>query len=261
MYNLDFISEEDLTNHVKQTIKKYGNNLKSFDLKRMNKNIIDPVKLIFDKNVYHTTWPGIIDNEIFRQRDKSNNNAIGYFHQNIFSYFNGCTVPKEGWDVIFKDDAGISVDGNIVHTVYVEMKNKHNTMNSSSARNTFIKMQNQILGDDDSATLLVEVIAKRSQNIKWEPKVDGQKMGHKLIRRVSMDKFYELVTGEPDAFYKLCMILPDIIHKVTMENEEVSTPEDTVMKELNEISDSKDISMDLAVYLLGFETYNGFNLL
>lgn len=74
MWTLNFISEEDFTNHVKATIGKYGEKLESFDLKRFNKNIIDPIKLIFDKTVYHSTWDEIVSNEIFRQRDKSNNN-------------------------------------------------------------------------------------------------------------------------------------------------------------------------------------------
>lgn len=84
MNDLKFISEKNLTKHVKETIRQYGDNLKSYDLKRFNNNLIDPIKLIFDKNVYRTSWKGIIENEIFRQRDKSNNNVIGYFHQNIF---------------------------------------------------------------------------------------------------------------------------------------------------------------------------------
>ena len=42
-----------------------------------NKNIIDPIKMIFDKTVYQSTWEEIVSNEIFRQRDKSNNNDIG----------------------------------------------------------------------------------------------------------------------------------------------------------------------------------------
>ena len=49
MWTLSFISEEDFTKHVKKTIEKYGEKLESFDLKRFNKNIIDPIKLIFDK--------------------------------------------------------------------------------------------------------------------------------------------------------------------------------------------------------------------
>ena len=104
MWNLTFITEEDFTNHVKATIEKYGEKLESFDLKRFNKNIIDPIKLIFDKTVYQSSWEEIVSNEIFRQRDKSNNNDIGYFHQRIFQYIANCHVPPNGeeggWDVI-----------------------------------------------------------------------------------------------------------------------------------------------------------------
>ncbi|MFR5068672.1 MAG: Eco47II family restriction endonuclease [Eubacteriales bacterium] len=59
----------------------------------------------------------------------------------------------------------ISTIAGSVHTVYVEMKNKHNTMNSASAGKTFIKMQNQLLNDDDCACFLVEAIAQRSPRI------------------------------------------------------------------------------------------------
>lgn len=44
MWNLSFITEQDFTDHVKATIEKYGEKLESFDLKRFNKNIIDPIK-------------------------------------------------------------------------------------------------------------------------------------------------------------------------------------------------------------------------
>lgn len=210
MERLSFISDQDFTRHVEDTIKKYGDKLEPFDLKKFNKNIIDPIKLIFDKTVYKLSWEEIIGNEVFRQRDKSNNNDIGYFHQRIFQYIDKCHVPANGeeggWDVIFEDPNGIEIpNAGIVHTIYVEMKNKHNTMNSASAGKTFIKMQNQILHDDDCACFLVEAIAQRSQNIKWETTLDGKKVGHKLIRRVSIDKFYELVTGEKEAFFNMCM--------------------------------------------------------
>ncbi|HBM4520268.1 TPA: Eco47II family restriction endonuclease, partial [Listeria innocua] len=201
----------------------------------------------------------IIKNEILRQRDKSSNNDIGYFHQNIFQYIEGCVVPSNGWDVIYTNENGIDIpDGNKVNTVFVEMKNKHNTMNSSSAAKTYIKMQNQVLQDDECACYLVEAIAKKSQNIKWVATVDKQKVQHKLIRRVSMDQFYSLVTGEQDAFYQLCMVLPDIIEKVLSSSTEVVAPQDLVFEELLEISDQKNISFVLAIYMLGFEDYLGF---
>ena len=75
-WKLNFITEKDFTNHVRSTIQKYGDKLESFNLTRFNKNIIDPVKLIFDKTVYRSSWEETISNEIFRQRDKSNNNDI-----------------------------------------------------------------------------------------------------------------------------------------------------------------------------------------
>lgn len=172
---------------------------------------------------------------------------------------------KSCWDVIYKNPEGIILsDGSCVHTIYVEMKNKHNTMNSSAAGKTFIKMQNQLLKDDDCACFLVEAIAKKSQNIKWETTVDGQRVGHKLIRRVSIDKFYELVTGQEDAFFKLCMVLPTIIQKVVDNNGNNLVPHDTVYDELRLAAsnvEDKDMIMEIAIFMLGFSTYNGFSKL
>lgn len=268
---LTFISEEDFRNHVKTTIEKYGEKLEPFDVAKFNKNIIDPIKMIFDKTVYQNTWEEIIGNEIFRQRDKSNNNDIGYFHQRIFQYFKNCHVPENGeeggWDVIYTNNDGILLpDGDKVKKVYVEMKNKHNTMNSSSAGKTYIKMQNQLLKDDDCACFLVEAIAKRSQNVKWVTTVDKNTVSHKRIRRVrrvSLDQFYALVTGQKDAFFKMCMVLPAVVEDVVHSSEDVSVPKDSVLDELRGIAkisggDNDDIAMAIAVYLLGFSSYLGF---
>jgi hypothetical protein len=269
-WGLSFISEEDFTKHVKATIDKYGEKLESFDIVRFNKNIIDPVKMIFDKTVYQSTWEEIVSNEIFRQRDKSNSNDIGYFHQRIFQYMADCHVPDNGteggWDVILHREDGIVLpDGDMVHTVYVEMKNKHNTMNSASAGKTYIKMQSQLLDDDDCACFLVEAIAKRSQNIKWTTTVDGKSVSHKKIRRVSLDQFYALVTGQEDALYQMCMVLPGVIEKVVAEGgEDVRVPHDSVLQELRAIAgrtgeSDENLAMAMAVYLLGFSTYLGFS--
>lgn len=268
MWNLSFISQSDFIAHVRATIEKYGDKLESFDLDRFNKNIVDPIKLIFDKTVYRTSWEETIGNEIFRQRDKSNNNDIGYFHQKIFKYIENCRVPENGteggWDVIYKNPNGIQLpDGSVVHTVYVEMKNKHNTMNSASAGKTFIKMQSQLLKDDDCACFLVEAIAKTSQNIKWETTVDGTKVSHKLIRRVSLDQFYALVTGQTDAFYQICMALPEVIKSVVDDAGEQLVPHDIVFEQLVTIADKsgiekKDVAIAMAIYMLGFGSYKGF---
>lgn len=259
---LSFISESDFRNHVISTIEKYGEKLESYDVRRFNSNIVDPIKLIFDKMVYRSTWDEIVKNEIFRQRDKSNNNDIGYFHQRFFQYIDKCRVPangKEGgWDVIYQDPDGIRLaTEDCVHTIYVEMKNKHNTMNSSAAGKTYIKMQNQLLQDDDCACYLVEAIAKRSQDIKWETTVDKRRVSHRLIRRVSLDRFYALVTGQEDAFYQMCMVLPGVIESV-VDTADIKVPRDTVMQELQNSADAQGVSIAMAIYMLGFSTYSGF---
>lgn len=259
-WDISFISEQDFTRHVENTIRKYGDKLESIDLEKFNKNIIDPVKFVFDRKVYGKSWDELIRNETFRQRDKANNNDIGYFHQRIFQYIANCTVPETGWDVVYKNPDGISLPDNIlVHTIYVEMKNKHNTMNSAGAARTYSRMKDQLVNDDDCACFLVEAIAKASQNVNWVLSYSGRRYDHKLIRRVSLDQFYALVTGQSDAFYKICMHLPDVVQNVVNSNVDLRVPQDTVMSELLQRAGSRDDAALLReIYALGFPTYIGF---
>lgn len=260
MSGLSFISDADFRRHIELTIRQYGEKLKPYDLKRFNRNLVDPIKLIFDKTVYRYDWDEIMKNEIFRQRDKSNNNDIGYFHQRMFQYIQGCSVPTAGWDVIFTPENGVILPGgDRVKTVYVEMKNKHNTMNSVSSGKTYIKMQGQLLSDDDCACFLVETIAKRSQNDPWAVSVDGTSQKHRRIRRVSMDEFYSMVTGQEDAFYNMCMALPTVIEEVVNSSAASAIPKDTVIDELRAIAAERESgSFALALYMLGFGSYHGF---
>lgn len=250
-YCLDFISQKDFEMHVEDTIKQYNETLKSINLSKFNSNLIDPIKLLFDKNVFDKSFEEIIKLEIHRQRDKSNSNIIGYFHQNMFKYVKNCIVPNEGWDIIFTSNK---------ETYYVEMKNKHNTMNSSSSVKTYMKMQNHLLNADDkdkSICALVEVISKRSQNIPWVITLDKKKqLPNERLRRISIDKFYEIVTGDNEAFKKICFQLPKTIEKIIEKNKALQVEKDTVFEEL-EIID-KDILVSL--YKLAFSTYEGFDL-
>lgn len=86
---------------------------------------------------------------------------------------------------------------------------------------------------------------------------------YRLIRRVSMDQFYAILTGEEDAFYKMCMALPEVINSVVNEEGGVEVPHDTVIDELRKVAslygdENGELSMAMAVYMLGFNTYMGF---
>lgn len=240
-YNLGFISDNDIFQHVHDTVKSY---LFDINLKKFNKNLIDPIKLTFDSKVYRKDIKDILESEVIRQLDKSNTNHIGYFHQNIFNFIgNGWSVPKQGYDII-----------NEAEHIYVEMKNKHNTMNSSSSQKTFMRMQCTLLKEPEATCMLVEVIATNSQNIVWNISLDNNKVSNEKIRRVSIDKFYEIVTGDKFAFKKLCMALPEIIEDVVA-NAEFIEKSNTVVSELEAI----DSNLLKSIYLLSFRKYEGFN--
>ncbi len=239
-YHLGFISDQDIYNHVRDTVLKYKTYI---DLKQFNQNVIDPIKLTFDAKVYGKSFEEIIEAECIRQIDKGNTNHIGYFHQNIFRYAGkGWEVPDAGFDVINKE-----------RHIFCELKNKHNTMNDASSQKTYMKMQAQLLKDDKAVCMLVETIAKKSGNEPWHARVDGVPFEHNRIRRVSMDKFYEIVFGDSTAFFRLCKTLPVILDDVVVDLH-CGKLENRVCDELKQISPETLKSL----YLLAFKRYEGF---
>ena len=53
-----------------------------------------------------------------------------------------------------------------------------------------------------------------------------------MLLRISIDKFYEIVTGDKNAFLNLCKVLPRMISQVVEENSDILSEEDTVIIEL-----------------------------
>lgn len=242
-YNLGFISDESIYTHVKRTVETYR---REITLSQFNHNIVDPIKLTFDSKVYNKTMREAIADECFRQIDKSNSNKIGYFHQYIFRYADAqWTVPKSGFDV-----------ENPQKHLFAEIKNKHNTMNSSSSQKTYMKMQNKLLEDDEAVCYLVEVISKDSKDEIWKMMLDGKKCSHKRIRRISIDRFYSIVFGDAEAFVKLCVALPNIIEDVLSDNPQLALS-NTVFEELT----TEHVDIMAAIYNLAFSKYENFSSL
>ena len=242
-YDLGFIADEDVYEHVRNTVMQYR---RSIDLKEFNKNVIDPIKLTFDSKIYKQSIKETIKAECIRQIDKTNNNRIGYFHQYIFKYAgDGWEVPANG------SKGGFDIINDEKH-IYVEMKNKHNTMNSSASAKTYMKMQNKLLRDDKAVCMLVEVIAKHSQDKTWVVTVDNEQFKNSRVRRVSIDKFYEMVFGDKEAFLKLCKALPKILDDIM-----VDEPKIAMRYAVYDEIDKTDFYKSL--YLLAFSTYEGFD--
>lgn len=206
-YNLGFISDEDIYGHVQDTVRLYR---RSINLSEFNENIADPIKLTFDAKVYRKSMEQVISEECFRQIDKSNTNRIGYFHQQLFNYAgNGWIVPKAGFDV-----------ENHARHIFVEMKNKHNTMNSASSQKTYMKMQNKLLEDDQAVCYLVEVISMKSKDEPWKVSIDVARffiIGSAGCRWINSTNWSSMTGQHSSGFVMRCqtssgMSLPTIVN-------------------------------------------------
>jgi hypothetical protein len=98
------------------------------------------------------------------------------------------------------------------------------------------------------------IIAKHSQDVPWVVTLDKVKQpSNENIRKISIDKFYEIVTKDELAFQKLCLILPTVIRDVVSDIK-TRSKENTVFAELNMLSSD----LLTSIYLLSFKRYEGF---
>lgn len=244
-YGLSFISDEDLKKHTLETVRRFRTGM---TLAEFKKNIIDPVKLTFDAHVYKRSIDEVIDAEVIRQLNKTNENLIGYFHQNIFKYVGkGWEVPDvgmDGWDV-----------ENHKENIFAEFKNKHNTMNSAASKSVHSRMRGLVEGNSRAKCYLVEVIAKASQDIPWRlGSAPLREDRQERLRRISIDRFYKTVTGDDNAFAKLCSVLGMVIDDILKNNPQVIA-ENSVLKELR----SSGLNILETLFLSSFATYRGFD--
>lgn len=75
------------------------------------------------------------------------------------------------------------------------------------------------------------------------------------LRRISIDKFYEIVIGDTEAFKSMCEQLPITIDKEIEENRSLKFEKDTAIEELLSIGPN----IMSALYKLAFSTYEGFD--
>lgn len=199
-YNLGFITDENIFNHVKETVKRFSDSINLADL---NKNIIDPIKLTFDAKVYGRSIEDVIAAECIRQMDKSNNNHIGYFHQNLFRYAgNGWTVPKEGFDVVNEE-----------RHIYALLNDDVSKMKTAIKNKVVMKFMNQLMKDEKAICMIVDLANYSYVEKSWS--IDGED-GYfdDKFRYISINGFYEVVFGKTNAYKQIVDVLPVILSDI-----------------------------------------------
>lgn len=204
-YNLGFISDVDIYNHVKATVLQYR---RSINLKEFNKNIIDPIKLTFDSKIYGQTMAQTIESECIRQIDKTNNNRIGYFHQYLFK------LAGNGWEVSANGEkGGFDVLNEELH-IYVELKNKPYKMKHSAKRAMLIKAFDILIHDKNATFIVVDLQNHSGLVAPWTVTIDGKTYCNDRLKIMSIDIFYDCIFSQENSYKRLCEALPEILSDI-----------------------------------------------
>jgi len=247
---VSYISDEHLLNCIGNLYDSYIKAKEKITKQKFYNNKIDTIKLTFDTQFNQIDQDSIIETEILRQIDKSINNSIGTFHEQILGGIKGYELGKlSGFDIKAEDN-----------TLFADIKNKHNTMNSSSSEALFQKLARYANDYKKAKCYWVQILAKGSFNEHWKGEINGKEYSHSRVFKISGDQFYALLTGNDYAFYELYKALPQAINDFLRENtQKKSKQKNSALSEIQEgIEESgrtvlDEITFENFKYYLGFD--------
>lgn len=247
---VDFITDEHFLECVANLHKAYLKAKNNVTKRSFYKNKIDTVKLTFDATFNEIDEESLIQAEILRQVDKSINNSIGTFHEQILGGIKGFQIGNfSGFDIKAVDD-----------TMFAEIKNKHNTMSSGLAEAVFQKLARFADDNKKANCYLVQILATKSFNQKWEGIINGKEYSHSRVFKISGDRFYALLTGEEDALLKLYKNIPIAVkdHLNSIEKSDLAKANSAIDELKAETITSKRTILDQITfenysYYLGFD--------
>ena len=242
---LTWISNKDIKKVIFQLLTGYKEFLQGFNWNSIFRNVIDPVKMTFDQKFLGKEVKNLIETEVLRQLDKTRINAVGYFHQKIFCYIKGWKLANNPFDVVNEQE-----------NIFVEIKNKFNTMNNTSKQRTMEIILNKVKHNSAYKCFLVQVITKKSHNRIWAMLLDGRKVKNERIRIISIDQFYKIATNQQNSFVNLLNRLPDLVDEVMREvNYEPIDIREMIDKNFPDIS---DVNFLTEIYKKTFHSYLGY---
>ena len=215
-------------------------------------NKVDTIKLTFDSKFNNIGEESLIQAEILRQIDKSINNSIGTFHEQILGGLKDFEVGNlSGFDIKAKDD-----------TLFADIKNKHNTMNSSSAEALFQKLARYANDYKKAKCYWVQILAKGSFCELWKGEINGKEYSHTRVFKISGDQFYSLLSGQEDALFKLYKALPIAIKDYLKSvDQRKAIAENSALEEIKSETKSSKRSILDQVTFENYSYYLGFDKL
>lgn len=241
---VDFISDEHFLDCIANLHKAYLKAKNNITKKNFYTNKVDTIKLTFDAKFNDIDEESLIQAEILRQIDKSINNSIGTFHEQILGGIKGFEIGDlSGYDIKAKDD-----------TLFADIKNKHNTMNSSSAEALFQKLSKYADENKKAKCYWVQILAKSSFCELWKGEINGKEYSHSRVYKISGDQFYALLSGNENALFQLYKNLPIAVKDYLNSVEKSQTAKEN--SALDEIKAETKTSKRTIIDQITFENYS-----
>lgn len=240
---LGFVSDAHLLACIGNLYDAYQRAKNNISKKNFYSNKVDTIKLTFDSKFNDIDEEKLIQTEILRQIDKSINNSIGTFHEQVLGGIKGFEAGNlTGYDIKAIDN-----------TLFADIKNKHNTMNSSAAEALFQKLKRYADDYKLAKCYWVQILAKGSFCELWSGDINGKEYSHSRVYKISGDRFYALLTGQQDALFQLYKALPIAIKDYLKSVED--TDEIAENSALKEIKSKTEISKRTVLDQITFDNY------
>ena len=208
--------------------------------------------MTFDAKFNDIDEEQLVQSEILRQIDKSINNSIGTFHEQILGGIKGYEAGiLSGYDIKATDD-----------TLFADMKNKHNTMNSSAAEALFQKLARYANDYKKATCYWVQVLAKDSFCELWSGDINGKEYSHSRVYKISGDQFYALLSGQNDAMFQLYKALPSAIKEYMKSTEQdIAIAKNSALEEIKSQTEMSKRSILDQITFENYSYYLGFDKL
>lgn len=208
---LSWISDDELMTEVSQLLS-IAKEAQNTAVSEFGKNVIDPFAALFEISGFGIDFPAWIKSETARQAQKTLQNHIGDFHQNVLGYSAGWTNLKVGNVVDLASEQ---------HRIIAEIKNKHNTISGGKLSDLYYSLEKLVSPKSSIykgyTAYYVAIIPKNGYryNRPFTPsdKEKGEKCPvNEAIREIDGASFYSLVTGSDRALEELFEVLPEVIY-------------------------------------------------
>lgn len=225
---VSFVSDSDFLECVKWVCEAYPSEIERTELDFLKETSVDYFKMLFDMFNGDLNVENWLKKEKLRQADKTVNNRIGDFHQMLLGKVDGWQDlgrgHKLGIDLKKSDDS-----------VFIELKNKFNTMNSSSQSRCWDKLEAILEKYPKATAYWAYIISKHGDSGEkvWEYRRHGETFVNNKIKVIWGKNVYELVTGNPNALEETWNALPLAINDLIGSNVVINSKDQKILLELS----------------------------